>query len=72
MQSSNGAIQTRTFGVASDIPAQGDYDGDGKGDIAVWRPAGGQFWIQVTSNGAIANSTLGTTGDGVVANFNVH
>jgi hypothetical protein len=27
----------QTFGISSDFPAQGDYDGDGRTDIAVFR-----------------------------------
>ncbi len=39
LQSSDGAFRALNFGVGggSDLPAPGDYDGDGKSDHAVWR-----------------------------------
>jgi hypothetical protein len=29
-------------GALNDVPVPGDYDGDGRGDLAVWRPATGR------------------------------
>ena len=37
------------FGISEDKPATGDYDGDGKADIAVFRPSSG-VWYWVNSN----------------------
>jgi subtilisin-like proprotein convertase family protein len=61
-----GVIRSVTFPavhVPGDIPAEGDYDGTGKAELAVFRPGStlntGSFVIQGTS-GTVA---LGTTGD---------
>jgi len=38
-------------GSLGDTPVPGDYDGDGKTDIAVWRPDSGVWYIQKSSDG---------------------
>lgn len=39
------------FGANGDIPAAGDYDGDGKTDMTVFRPSTSTWYIQRTMAG---------------------
>ena len=62
------------FGAsATDFFAQGDYDGDGKTDPAVWRPSAtpgaSTFWALGSTNG-IVGVPFGQNGDFPVANYN--
>ena len=51
-----------SFGLLSDVPAQGDYDGDGKADIAVYRPSEGRWYVR-TATGAVVTYSWGLRGD---------
>ncbi len=44
-----GFFLTFNWGIAGDLIVPGDYDGNGKADIAVWRPSDG-VWYIVNSN----------------------
>ncbi|MGI8883986.1 MAG: FG-GAP repeat domain-containing protein [Pyrinomonadaceae bacterium] len=59
-------------GAFTDIPAPGDYEGDGRKDIGVWRVAAGQFIWRSTATGAVTFFRLGAAGDFPVAFYNVH
>ncbi len=75
--SSTGVISgspTAIFGVsATDFTAQGDYDGDGKTDFAIWRPSAtagaSAFWVLGSTTGAFS-VPFGQNGDYPVANYN--
>ncbi|MDM7924312.1 MAG: VCBS repeat-containing protein, partial [Pyrinomonadaceae bacterium] len=77
--SSTGVISAAPFAVfgvsATDFVTQGDYDGDGKTDAAVWRPSASAglsaFWYQGSAGGVTA-VPFGQSGDYPVGNYNVH
>jgi len=62
------------WGVAGDIRAPGDYDGDGKTDFAVWRPspAPATFYVRRSSDFSLQQFQWGLVGDGAVATWSVH
>ena len=60
---SQGQATYYQWGIENDIPAPGDYDGDGKTDFCVFRPSTGTWYIVNSSNGAVQYDYYGTTGD---------
>ena len=76
LQSSNGQARFVPFGVSSgtsgDAPAPGDYDGDGRTDISIWRPGTQSVYWTL---GSFANNVIvrpwGVNGDFMVASFGV-
>jgi hypothetical protein len=55
---------SKRYGVAGDIPVPGDYNGDGLTDLAVFRPATGQWFVDTNRDGGTNLSRqYGATGD---------
>ena len=48
---SNGTFLAVARGQPADLAAVGDFDGDGKTDIAVWRNSDGIFYVIDSSTG---------------------
>jgi len=44
-QSTNFVLRTGQWGAADCVPVEGDYDGDGIADLALYQPATGKWWI---------------------------
>ncbi|MCA1637505.1 MAG: FG-GAP-like repeat-containing protein [Acidobacteria bacterium] len=70
LNSSDGSFRAVGFGTQGDLPMSGDWDGDGKADLAVYRAglmAGGQsyFYYRPSSQPTVNFHTipLGTSGD---------
>jgi outer membrane protein assembly factor BamB len=55
-------------GSLGDVPAPADYDGDGKADLAVWRPGQGSWHIIFSLTGSQTTTLWGTAGDIVPLN----
>lgn len=64
----SGNIVYNPWGLDSDYPAPGDYDGDGKADFMVQRGGGpqGVYWLLSNETGAISTYYFGTPFDFIV------
>lgn len=51
------------WGVGTDVPAQGDFDGDGKTDFSIFRPSTNEWWVVKSTDSSYYAVTLGASGD---------
>ena len=54
---------SQPFGIATDIPAVGDFDGDGRADISVFRPSDGNWYRINSSDSSFTAFHFGANGD---------
>lgn len=60
-----GASTSIPWGVAGDVPTPGDYDGDGRCDVAIYR--NGTWWVRQSAAGVSINQ-FGIAGDVPIPN----
>ncbi len=69
-------IHAIRWGIAGDVRTPGDFDGDGKTDIAIWRqnvdPTMNFYWVRRSSDGMVQVSEWGAMGDFAVPAWIVH
>ena len=52
-----------SFGNSNDRTVQGDYTGDGKADVAFWRPSTGEWYILRSEDMSYYSAPFGTATD---------
>ncbi|MEO8900315.1 MAG: VCBS repeat-containing protein [Polyangiaceae bacterium] len=56
-------VHNYTFGTPGDAIVPGDYDGDGKSDLAAWTPSTGNWTVVATSTGVTTTTQWGVSTD---------
>ena len=73
LKSSDGGLIAAAFGLTgTDLNAQGDYDGDGKTDLAIWRNSDGKFYVLRSTDLGMTVVNWGLPNDFPVASYDSH
>lgn len=76
--SQNTTVTATSFGIADpaftdlDLPVRGDFDGDGRHDICVWRDSNQTFYYISSINGSIQAQKQGDSGDTPLGSFGLY
>ena len=62
-RSSDGDSRAYQFGTSADETVPGDYTGDGKTDVAFWRPSEGEWFLLRSDNLSFYALDFGLPGD---------
>jgi len=65
--SSNNSCLSPRIVTPNTTPARFDFDGDGKSDVSVFRPASGNWYFSGSGSGSLNSVTFGQNGDKPVA-----
>ena len=63
LNSADGTVSLQSIGSAGDVNVQGDYDGDGISDVAMFTPSTGVWQIRRSETGETVNVRFGLSGD---------
>jgi hypothetical protein len=53
LRSEDSSFYSVPFGTTGDLPVPGDYDGDGKSDLAIFRPSSATWYVDRTTAGIL-------------------
>lgn len=70
-RSSNGVLQAQPWGAYGNTPQPGDFDGDGKFDLSVWRSSNSTCYIHRSTNGVTMEQVFGVSSNVAVSSANV-
>ena len=63
LRSSDNSDRAFSFGQPTDVPAIGDYTGDGIADVTFWRPSTGEWFVLRSDNTGFFAFPFGADGD---------